>query len=119
MICEETARRKEVAGNILEQLAETKVDGFSLLAMMGAKKETFLMLGGAGGLSFQFGKPTSGFKANKVLIKYNEGRDTYDVEFWHIGRKAMDVSVAEKEFDLYADQMVGYIGRKLIAGCRL
>src|ERR1043165_2102327 len=118
MMCSyEQEKHKQVAGNILEQLGSVKVGGFPLLAMIGAKKGTFVMLSGAGGLAFQFGKPTTGFKANKVLIKYDEGRDSYNVEFWYLGRKALDVSKVEEEFDLYAEQMVSYIARRLIAGC--
>lgn len=117
MTTSEQERQKEVAGNILEQL-NTRVNGFPLLALIGAKKGTFAMLGGAGGLAFKIGKPTSGLKANKVLVKYT-GRDTYDVEFWYLGRRAIDVSVTESETDLDVEQMISYIARRLIEGCTL
>ena len=114
---EETPQQKAVANRIREQL-NTKVNGFPLLALIGAKRESFGALPGDGGLSFAIGKPTSGLKANVVMVKYDAGNDLYNVEFWYIGY-GKDVSITERESGLDVEQMISYVARKLIAGCNL
>jgi hypothetical protein len=90
---------REVAQEILRQLG-----GGRFMAMVGGKNAFHGTFGGKAGLQFDIGKGADG-GVNRVIVKLDRGTDTYDMEFWRIGNRGMNVKKVSEASGVYADDL--------------
>ena len=86
---------RRIAETIREQLG-----GARFALMTGAKHFTHDK---EGTLSFKIGRNPKGI--NMVRIKYNRGKDLYDMEFGKFSPKNLTYKIKKEHKDVYADQM--------------
>ena len=74
------------------------------MAMVGGKNAFHGTFGGKAGLQFDIGKGADG-GVNRVIVKLDRGTDTYDMEFWRIGSRGMNVKKVSEASGVYADDL--------------
>lgn len=89
-------KHQETARTVVEQI------GNFTLSRVGAKHLT--ILDGDGGLAFFVGHSSKRLK--KVVVRYDGGRDLYDLEAWLSGRSSLLKDAPIQTFNgVYADQL--------------
>jgi hypothetical protein len=90
---------REVAQEILRQLG-----GGRFMAMVGGKNAFHGTFGGKPGLQIDIGKGAEG-GINRLIVKLDRGSDTYDMEFWRVAKRGMDVKKVSEASGVYADDL--------------
>lgn len=90
---------REVAQEILRQLG-----GGRFMAMVGGKNAFHGTFGGKTGLQIDIGKGAEG-GINRLIVKLDRGSDTYDMEFWRVAKRGMDVKKVSEASGVYADDL--------------
>jgi hypothetical protein len=60
--------------------------------------------GGKPGLQIDIGKGAEG-GINRLIVKLDRGSDTYDMEFWRVAKRGMDVKKVSEASGVYADDL--------------
>lgn len=91
----------EIQETILEQLKQSKVNGFPFFAYTGIND---YVMGGDTELKLDF--PKNPNKLTHVWINYNYGTDAYDLTFC---RNNINLDIAAKHTEIYFDQLAEVI----------